>query len=164
MILTLLRMIIVWDKIVCTKFPMLFEHRGGVDLRVCKDLLLPSKSDLDALANIERYFLQRDRYATYPSLIEEKMVTVQSFAARFGTTNALMRQVRDYIVEQGHVRKEGVLKLVAEGRIRSERLMAQSRALECEWLVEDWKRKHSPSCSKCKLERQEQNLNVQVSK
>jgi len=59
MILTLLKVIKIWDKAVCLKFPILLQHRAGVDLSVCQDLILPIKGDLESLSQVEGYIFRQ---------------------------------------------------------------------------------------------------------
>lgn len=118
-ILTLLKIIRLWEEVVCERYPLLLEHRAGVDLTVGKDLLLTNRMDLVALAKIETYFLRRDKKATFPSLIEEVSPTMESFSHRFVDnlgSGQKFRDVRNYILNWGQKQVEKKLVEVGEAR------------------------------------------------
>jgi len=99
---------------------------------------------------IFRYFLRRDKAASLPSLIEETEVTPNSFAARFGGYNDVMRKTRDHIIQEGKLRAELKLTEVHEARAHSEKLLAAIRTRECEYEIDDYKLKHKRGCEKCR--------------
>ncbi len=123
-ILTLLKIIRLWDEIVCERYPLLLEHRSGIDLKIIKQLLVTNRNDLISVSKIETYFLHRDKKAKRPSLIEETSPTPDSFAHHYveSSNGTNFKQVRSHILQWGKGQVDKKLIEVHKAREACERV------------------------------------------
>lgn len=71
MMLTRLKLLAMLDQIATSAYPLLFEHRIGINVKVIDNLLLPQRIDMEIAYELEKYFRQRNSDSKNPALIEE---------------------------------------------------------------------------------------------
>ena len=98
-LLTATAMALLVDREACRKFPLLQEHRVGIDMTMLCRILVPLPDQKHLLAKLEEYVQSRDRESSYPSSTDTNLCET-SFSVRFQTKSAEMESLRHEILEQ----------------------------------------------------------------
>lgn len=120
-------MALLVDQQACIDFPMLREHKIGVDMAMLSRLLVPLRSHRRLLDSLETYVRNRDEKATYPATIDPN-VSSSSFAVRFNSTSNDAEKVRLEILEQCRKNQVEKQKEVAQKLQKYEELVSAARA------------------------------------
>lgn len=162
MVLVRLKMLAILDAIAMEKYPLLKEHRPGVELKVIDHLLLPQSTDMRIAFEIENYFRER-KNAIGPSLIEQEGVNKHSFSVKFATNNTDMRQMRDEILNEDKKNVEQIEEEWNEKRKEASELRNQITSMTCEFTLGPKNRKtHSSTCKCCEIKRQIIDIRIEI--
>ena len=115
-------MALLVDSQACLDFPMLKEHRIGLDISMLCRLLVPLASHRRLLASIEGYVRARDKAAKYPSVINPD-VDSSSFGVRFSKMRADMTEAHAAVQGQCRVNQLTKRKEVEEKLVEYKALM-----------------------------------------
>ena len=158
MILTCLRMLRIFDQIACSAFPLLKEHKTGIEQRIFSELLLPTQSDMITAQEIEQYFQRRDSASHNLPPLEEAKVSENSFSARFAPSNSDMCNTLAKILAEAEVKENEKRKEVATAKLKCDQLRKEAALLT----HERGTRRHLKSCKKCILDRQAEYMSVRI--
>lgn len=152
MLLTRFKILVILDLIATRKYPLLLEHRSGINSAVFDNLILPHHIDMKICNGIQNYYRQRNSQAAGPALIEEDKPQRKSFPVRFAKIHSQMLEIHGKIQllanqEIEEKRAEWVKKRlqVAEMRLRESKMTCTYYSSSYFGLM------HSGSCSKCAL-------------
>lgn len=159
MILVRLKLLAILDSIACRQYPLLKQHRSGVNPNVIKTLLLPQRIDMKVADELEEYFKIRNK-ASNPSLIEERKITGTSFGAKFAAKDEEMQRVRNQILHETEQNIEDLRKEWSEGRIKVQSLRLQMTGLMHEKRFTKKNKYVCQNCKLCKLKKQIKNTKL----
>lgn len=160
MVLVLLKMLAMLDEIATKAYPMLLEHRSGINPNIINSLLLPSFSDMKIAHELEMYFRKRNKKAKFPSLIEESEVTPQSFSARLDVQDEQMR-INLLHIETIDDRNIKNTELAWEEGRRDVQNWCNERALHNNHIYDTityTERIHDPNCELCSIMKKIENM------
>ena len=127
------------DHMSCQQFPMLLEHRVGLDITILSHLLLPLERHRKLLHDIEVYVKVRDQLAKYPSTVEPA-VHSNSFSVRYHDASKEMMDVRQEILAQCQRNQQKKQQEVKEKLSKHEELLSlaeekdrQANCMACEY-------------------------------
>lgn len=129
MVLVRLKLIAMIDQIVTEMYPLLFEHRSGIDPAIFDVLVLPQLIDKKIALELQKYFIQRNANASYPGLIEHDTVLSSSFPVRFAMRSDEMQSARREIHERSRERIEQKRGEWEKGRAKVELLRRTARTM-----------------------------------
>lgn len=109
-----------------------------------ENLTLTSRHQLEELFKLQTYFAERNAAAEFPGLIEENSVTKMSFAARFASQDARMKDTKKQIQREDKKRIEEKLNEVRKARrkINEDRMTVARMKCNC----------GSKHCDQCSLQ------------
>ncbi len=150
-LITILKMIQVWDQCACRQHPLLRTHKLGIETGFFKMLLVVSKKELEIVNQLEEYFLSRER-APNSCLLENKPTHV-SFSVNFAQQSPDMESLRKIILEEGMQRAAEKTLEVRKARSLCESLRTIISRMNCKYYKNhDDREEHSSSCERCCLE------------
>ena len=144
MLLTLLKLICALDEKATLKFPLLEEHKLGINPILIQSLLLPLKSDMELAAELEEY-LSRRQSPTLPSLIEETDISERSYSVRHSQRTQHMQECKRSLLEMGSKTEAERIEEVKRSRERYNALSEEISKLQCC----THSTYYSPACTKC---------------
>ncbi|KAF1968390.1 hypothetical protein BU23DRAFT_514913 [Bimuria novae-zelandiae CBS 107.79] len=167
MYLTIAELWIACDKCACQQYSLLLRYNPEVDFNELQSLSLPSRRLLQRVSNVERYLEDRLRRAQHdaPSVFRD-FGHRDSFAVRFFDQSSSLQDTFSQIEQQArHERNEKATELQNK-KARHSELMTQYEDAECDYYDKysrgRTKKVHSPSCSKCQLEKDARSLSIEV--
>lgn len=153
LIITTLKMIQVWDQCVGRQYPLVKEHKIGIQPTFVHMLLVTTKEELDIVNTLEAYFQMREN-APNSSLLEQRP-DFDSFAVRFAAQSADMETLRELILEEGRKCAEQKMDEVRKAKLYCESLRAKISGLTHTYYTIRYnprEQAHYGSCELCKLE------------
>jgi hypothetical protein len=170
MYLSLLELWIACDKSACQIYPLLVQYDPELDITELQCLVLPLKSQMQRLAEVERYVQSRRDIATAinPSVFQQFGHPL-SFAVRYfdesDTLQALFSKIeRDAADKQKQKRDE-----LARLKLQYKDLMDRYNSMECETRQKVFNRTHgytrsvhSSSCTRCAAKNQAASLTIKI--
>lgn len=135
------------------------NHCSGISSKLFGNLLLTSRHHLEVLHQLQKYFERRNAKANYPGLIEEDIITVDSFAARFAERDPKMQEIKEKIRRLDEDKIKAKRNEVEEVR---EKLAQDQTSVEKMTCVSN--RFGGKACLKCKLYEQIGNCRIAVHK
>lgn len=157
MILVCLKIIGMLDRMATKDYPLLKEHRSGINPKIVESLLLAQRNDMLIAHQLEDYFNKRNEKAEDPSLIEEKLVTKKSFSVKFARQNADMLKVRRKILELDEKNVQEKRTQWSEGRVHVKSLRDEARKMNCNTNI---KNNHQKYCERCILKMDAQKVRL----
>ncbi|KAL0478346.1 keratin type II [Acrasis kona] len=146
-ILTMFYAVVLKDSICVDTYPILKEHKTGLDISILCDLILPFKHQMKILEDICSYVTKRDEEATFPSLMDSLTIDNEnSFASRFYKQDSRMLQYKDHINKISlQLRKENE-KDVMRAKAVYNQLIRKSQETQCNRMLHVMRRR-CDSCS-----------------
>lgn len=148
-ILTMLKMIQVWDKLVCVQYPLLRSYKIGIDTAFVGMLLVPSKEELAIVDYVSDYFAARQQ-APNSSLLEEKPNT-SSFAVQFAEQSPDMERLRADILDEGQRHVDDKMREVEAARSYCQSLRDEIVKMRHEYSTDGIDSSHLQHCYRCML-------------
>lgn len=97
MLLVRLKLIAVFDQLVGKEYPLLLQHKSGINANLINGLLIPQHKDMCIAREIEKYFQRRNDGAKDPSLNGEQCL--RSFSVKYAEMDAHMQKIRTQILK-----------------------------------------------------------------
>lgn len=155
MLLVRLKLIMILDKKAIEEYPLLKEHKSGINEYIIDHLLLPHRTDMCIAFEIENYFRERNRQANDPSIFGEQEISRRSFSVKYARDNACMDQVRMDIFKEDKENENAKKRQWEEGRKKAEELKSKARCMQHTSDTDSNGYEYHPEwCSRCLLERQ----------
>lgn len=162
MLLVCLKKLVILDRTAVRAYPLLEQHRSGINPNIFNDLLLAQHADMEIAYELQNYFQKRNSDAHDPALIEESQPTRHSFSVKFAESNSEMQRVRQTI--QQTAESEIEVKRSEWKRKRTEVEAKKSRAasMTCDYYTNHRKgfTAHDRYCKLCALRREIKNTNM----
>lgn len=162
MMLIRLKFVAMMDRMVTQEFPLLLEHRTGIDTNIFNALLLPQAKDMQIAHELQLYFERRNE-AYYPSLVEESEITSDAFAVRYGSYNLEMQEVRQRILEDADKQIQAKKAEFVMFRRKAQQLRDKESKLRCiqPGNVDPAEMfRHRLVCDKCSTEHQLKDMKI----
>ena len=155
------------DKITVHQFPLLAEYQPGFHPSLWDSLLLPKRLEMERLANVEEYVLQRISNSNYPSsYIFEQVNTAKSFNVRYFDQSPQHQDLRANIEAAATTVRNAKMEELRTKTDEYNRLIQRSSSLSCEYnrtrTRYGWRNTHSNYCEKCRLQGQATALYITV--
>jgi hypothetical protein len=106
MILTLLK---VWEKLdrkAIDLYPLVKEHKTGIDCSVFESLLVPYGADLKRLHDLQQYITERDEQAKHDCIYSCDIGAQYSFGVRYFDRTKTMQETLQSIVQDAYQKQE----------------------------------------------------------
>ena len=145
MLLTLLKLIIAVDQKATHKFPLLKEHKLGIDAKVIHLLLLPLKNDMEFAVELEDHLIMRQS-PTFPSLIGETNISEHSYSVRHAQQSEQMQKCKRTLSEMASKPEAERKEAVKRARQRYKAISEEISRLQC---LNNDASQHSTSCTRC---------------
>lgn len=170
MVLTIFELWIACDIGVTAAIPLLKEYAPGTNQDILQNLLLPFKSQMKRLREVEEYLHTRAEEASHPySELFLNFGTCESFAVRyFDTCNQLqatLKQINDRATQQRQAKVDDLHRKHQE----YSRLMDQYNSVSCEYrtvVVDQTNRfteqRHRRDCKKCQYKSRASRITIAV--
>lgn len=156
-----MKLIAVLDQFVVKKYPLLGQHKSGINPSVINDLLIPNYEDMCIAYEIEKYFRQRNDQSQGPSLNGENSVSDRSFAVKYAKQNPQMQQVLQNILAADERNVKEKKSEWQRNREQSETYKREADCLKCEFYINAWgHRCHSFHCKRCNIQSKLSSLRI----
>lgn len=153
MYLTLLELWVACDKSVCRNFPILCNYGPGIDLEPAQCLLLPFKSQMIRLADVESYLVRRIEDAMeHGSPADQSFGHESSFAVQYFEQSPVLQAAKLQIEQEAAVNRQKKLEEFTQLKLRYQSIVRRYEAMTCN---EVWYRRAyrhiSHRCERCKI-------------
>ena len=158
-LLTVLEIWVAVDRIITAWQPELLEYSPEIPEKVLECLLLPRCDQMKRLSCVETYLTDRHRKSQGKSSIFYDTTDTNSFVNWFfnqsKSMQGLLRKMKDDADQQRTAKREEIEEINA----KCQRLKCEIEEKTCnKFLGHGTVWKHSPSCEKCKLEKELKTL------
>ncbi|KAF3000220.1 hypothetical protein E8E13_007207 [Curvularia kusanoi] len=169
MYLTVLEAWVACDKSACSLFPLLGKYRPEVPLSELQCLMLPLRSQMQRLREVEQYIQLREVNSTSAVSLFRDFGNVSSFAVQYyeqsSDLQALLRQIQDDATQRRSEKCEELARLKSQYN----KLMIEYEAEDCQHVEIIYNRYfgytktvHSRHCRRCSLKKQAANLGIEI--
>ncbi|VEU35419.1 unnamed protein product [Pseudo-nitzschia multistriata] len=156
-----LSMVLIIDMLACKHYPILKEHKLGIDPTFLQYVFVPTVASKKLLCELERYINRRNTESCYPSSIEPRR-SKESLSVRFASQDALMRSTLTKIQEKCKANQEAKTVEHECQMAYHDDLQNQIRkegSCSCYW--EHYQnRKYHHKCRKCNLEKEAKEIEL----
>ena len=158
------------DKSACRIYPLLREYSPEVDLTEFQCLLLPHKSQMIRLCEVERYAESRHGAAikTNPSVFRN-FGHSRSFAVKYFDQSTQLRKLLSKVRSDAAQKQKQKLEELTGLKNKHTDLMEYYNTHSCEthWVVYNHyhgyaEEEHKPDCSRCASKAQAENLSIHI--
>ncbi|KAF4447595.1 hypothetical protein F53441_8890 [Fusarium austroafricanum] len=163
MLLTIGEIWVAIDKAAVYAHPMLKEYNAEVPTDVWQALLFQSKVDMRRLHHLETYLMDRERTCSRPSVFRsfgDKM----SFPVQYFEQSPTLQNKKKTIESKANLDKQAKIREFYQLKVKYNDLMKQYNATICGQIYETsmgvMYLTHDPSCHRCSLMRQANNLKI----
>ena len=166
--LTQMELWVALDRVVTEEIPLLSEYSPELPITLFEPLLLPTLDQMCRLQIVEEYLQKRIDQAHYSHRSLFNFVkSNDAFAARYFDMDSSLQAVRSNILIIAELDRDSIRKQCREQNAKYDRLTKLAENLSCTYVEtcdgwDDLESQHSPSCEKCSLERQANNLTARV--
>jgi len=143
-VLTATAMALLVDREACREFPLLQEHRVGIDVGMLCRILVPLPQQKKLLAELEEYVWSRDRVALFPSPTDVNL-DQDSFSVRFQKQSADMELLRLRLLDMCGFNQQKKAQEVEKALARHQTLLdeaaqeeEEARRLQCQFFSRNW--------------------------
>ncbi|KAF3267413.1 hypothetical protein TWF217_000476 [Orbilia oligospora] len=164
MILTILEMWVCLDSSVCTNEPLLKEYSPEVPHNLLEPLLFIQKSDMQRVAEVEKYLCKRHSESTlYPSIFT-RYAASNSFASRYYATSRPLQDLREKITTKATEHRKAKIKELKRENARYSDLKEKARNKACDLYYNEraGRYKHARGCEKCRWDREANSMSIIV--
>ncbi|KAF3275888.1 hypothetical protein TWF970_006499 [Orbilia oligospora] len=164
MILTIIEMWVFLDSSVCTDEPLLKEYSPEIPHNLLEPLLFIQKSDMQRVAEVEKYLCKRHSESTLHSSIFARYAAPNSFAARYYATSRPLQDLREKITTKATQHREAKIKELKMENARYNDLKEKARNKTCDWYYNEsaGRYKHNRGCEKCRWNKEANNMSIIV--
>lgn len=163
MVLVLMKMAAVIDQQCMIMYPLLKEHRSGINPNLINTLLIPQRADMQIAFELEEYFRRRNECAINVGLTEEDTISSRSFSVKFAMQDSSMTKVREQILKLDESNIASKRFELEQGRSKVENLRKKADRLDHHYFTNRWgKLCHSNRsyCTKCNLIHQSESVRM----
>ena len=134
MILAHMTFVCALDYMAGLEWPLLLEHRLGIDEDVCEWLVLPDHKLTSFAFSLHRHIRERNARTTHAVLIESGCgpKSAHSFGCRFAEESADCRELKRRIQAQANRKKQQKIAEVDKAYRKYEQLITKSDSMSCE--------------------------------
>lgn len=168
MYLTIMELWVACDKCACHRYKLLLDYNPEVNVESLYSLLLPFRSQMKRLAEIERYVGSRHKGSmlSAPSLFRDFGYPA-SFSVRYYDGSPKHQLLKESIEQQAQGQRERKRAELAQKQQQYSELMAESGQLGCTYVdvcnrYGDIYQKHASYCRKCSLKKQAESLSISI--
>lgn len=162
MLLVRLKLIAMLDDQATKKYPMLLQHKSGINENMINYFLLPQSTDMRHAFELEKYFRDRNEDAIDPSLIGQKQVSDSSFAVKFARDDLNMQQIRNEILDKDNEKVEKRRAERDKGRRKVEELRSEANSMDHEYIPQRNRqsKRCSDTCKRCVIQRKFNDVSI----
>lgn len=167
MVLTIMEIWIALDKCALQYCALLQDYNPGFPSSLFDPLLLPWRSMMERLGQIEQYLIQRKRSAILncPSIFKS-VDTSQSFPVRYFDSSPEHQNLKQHIEWEAHSERRKKMSELKAKLENYHRLMGESHTLSCQFVHRRVRGRevseHATGCRKCVLKSQAQSISIGV--
>ena len=151
MIMTCIKLVCLLDKIAINQFPMLTEHKIGIDSKTFESLLIINSTGLMHCKSLIKYIESRNNTDTpYDSLVDMSKINKDTFSVRFAYNDKNAQNIMQDILRDAEEKKtQKLIELENQRRIYSG-LMGEYNELNCNCEYEEYG-SLKIKCKKCTI-------------
>lgn len=164
MYLTLLELWAACDRSACSNISPLCKYHPGIDLESAQCLLLPFKSQMIRLANIESYLAARiEKVSADVPLVDQSFGHESSIAVEYFDQSATLQAEKIKIEQAATAAQQRKIEEFMQLKQQYQKLVRQYEAMHCNEVVFRGKSRHRSShCKRCKVKSAAERLSVDV--
>jgi hypothetical protein len=161
-ILTSLVIVMILDILACKHFPMLKEHKLGIDPTFLHYIFVSTVSNKKLLCELEAYIKERNIKSTFPSSIEP-MRSERSLSVRFARSDSEMKQTLSEILQtcKSNQDQKELERLKLMRKYHDLQNKIRGLSCDCYWTYDSrgYKDRYI-RCGRCDLEKEAKNIVV----
>lgn len=165
-LLTILELWVALDKSATHVHPLLLEYGHDIPIDSFAAMILPRRRQMERLARVEAYLKKREANKALKESVLYSFGSFDSFSVRFFATSRELQNLKMSIERDAeHKRASKVLEL-SDLRKQWEDLKNGARMLRCETVTKTTNgqpdKEHKKDCQRCKMNKDAENLRIQV--
>lgn len=168
MLLTLMELWVALDKCAVRHYPLLGDYDPGFPDELFDPLLLPQKSQMNRLFNIEEYLARRtaNAFVDIPPIFGP-ISKFNSFAVRYFNQSPRHQKLKREIELNAQRERCEKLSELSNMRQRQKQLVENSAKRDCEYTTQRNRKgreitSHNPRCKRCRLVSEAKKLSIEV--
>lgn len=166
MLLTILEVWVALDKSATRVHPLLLEYGHDIPIDSFAAMILPRKRQMERLAIVEAYLKQRENNKFMKESVLYSFGSPDSFSVRFFANSGELQNLKMSIERDAEHKRELRVSRLKELQKQWQTLKKDAKKLRCETVTKTINgqpnKEHKRGCQRCKMNKDAENLRIQV--